>query len=181
MVVGRWWHSHNLRSWSTVNFGKLKDHFRGRCSSPWLPSLLQGSDLLKGDTLRGWRLRVGGGRLGLVSTWRAARTRTGTSRRASVQDNTTWKSREGPKLSAQAQTSRELKCWAIICFHLSLLGRLLQTQTQNPDLVGTTEIWSDEQFRKEKKKKKERKKSDSLRNNNSDRDIFVQSFQFLIW
>lgn len=99
IVVCWWWYRCNLGDWSIVYFRKLKDHFGGSSSSPLFSSLLQGSNLLKGDTLRGWRLWVGGGRLGLVSTWRAARTRTGTARRTSVQDNTTWRNREGWELS----------------------------------------------------------------------------------
>lgn len=97
-IVVCWWYRRNLGNWGIVYFRKLEDHLRGRSSSPLFPSLLQGPNLLKGDTLRGWRLRVGGGRLGLVSTWRAARTRAGTARRASVQDNTTWRKGDGWKL-----------------------------------------------------------------------------------
>lgn len=99
MVVGSRWHRCYLGDGGIVYFRKLKDHSRGRISSPMLPSLLQGPNFLKGATLWGWRLRVGGGRLGLVSTWRAARTRAGTAGRASVQDNATWRNRGGWKVS----------------------------------------------------------------------------------
>lgn len=97
MIVGCRWYRRYLRNGSIVYFRKLEDHSRGRSSSPLFPSLLQGPNLLKGDTLWGWRLRVGGGRLGLVSTWRAARTRAGTAGRTSIQDDTTWRNIEGQK------------------------------------------------------------------------------------
>ena len=105
MVVGRRWYRRYLGNGGIVYFRKLEDHPRGSSSSPLFPSLLQGPNLLKGDTLWGWRLRVGGGRLGLVSTWRAARTRAGTAAWASVQDNTTWRNREGQKNQSSASRS----------------------------------------------------------------------------
>lgn len=100
MVVGCGWHCCDLGNWSVVYFRKLKDHSRWRISSPLLPSLLQGPNFLKGDTLWGWRLRVGGGRLGLVSTWGAARTRAGTAWWTSIQDNTTLRDRQGQRVSS---------------------------------------------------------------------------------
>lgn len=100
MVVGCGWHCCDLGNWSVVYFRKLKDHSRWRISSPLLPSLLQGPNFLKGDALWGWRLRVGGGRLGLVSTWGAARTWAGTAWWTSVQDNTTLRDRQGQRVSS---------------------------------------------------------------------------------
>lgn len=142
MIVGCRWYRRYLRNGSIVYFRKLEDHSRGRSSSPLFPSLLQGPNLLKGDTLWGWRLRVGGGRLGLVSTWRAARTRAGTAGRTSIQDDTTWRNIEGQKKKTEftelhlgrcsrAQCEWEWKCWAMLYFDsMSLLGRFPQPHTK---------------------------------------------------
>lgn len=137
VAVGCRWYRRYLGNGSIVYFRKLEDHSRGRSSSPLFPSMLQGPNLLKGATLWGWRLRVGGGRLGLVSTWRAARTWAGTAGRASIQDNTTWRNREGQKTQftdlhlgrrSHAQCEWECKCWAMLYFNsVSLLGRLSET------------------------------------------------------
>lgn len=111
MIVGCRRHCCYLGDRSIVYFRELEDHSGWRSSSPLFPSLLQGPNLLKGDTLWGWRLWVGGGRLGLVSTWRAARTWAGTAGRAGIQDNTTWKSRAEQKESVHWSSSRsELTC-----------------------------------------------------------------------
>lgn len=152
MVVGCRWYRRYLGNWSIVYFRKLEDHFWGRSSSPLFPSLPQGPNLLKGDTLWGRGLRVGGGRLGLVSTWRTARTWAGTARRASVQDNTTWRNREKQKLislifiwvsihmhSVGGSVSVEQHSTLFQCAYLAGLRK----HTQNLDRVGTTEIWSD--------------------------------------
>lgn len=154
MVVGCRWYRRYLGHGSIVYFGKLEDHSRGRSSSPLFSSLLQGPNLLKGDTLWGWRLRVGGGRLGLVSTWRAARTWTGTTGWASIQDNTTWRNRVGEKSSVHWSSSRSVFACTSVSGSASVeqCSTLIQwayladihNHTQNPDHVGTTEIWSDE-------------------------------------
>lgn len=121
MAVGCWWYRCYLGNGSIVYFRKLKDHSWGRISSPLLPSLLQGSNFLKGDALWRWRLRVWQGWLGLVSTGRTARTWAGTPCRTSVQDNTTWKKR-GLQNSSQIVSvvntkiyvcEWTFKCWAM--------------------------------------------------------------------
>lgn len=129
MTVVCWWYCCNWGNWCIVYFRKLEDHLGRRSSSPLFPSLLQGPNLLKGDTLRGWRLRVGGGWLGLVSTWRAARAWAGAARWASIQDNTTWRKRDGWKC--------RLTGWSVCLADF-------YKRTQNTDHFGTMEIWSDE-------------------------------------
>lgn len=128
MAVGCRRYCH-LGNGSIVYFGKLEDQFRGRSPSPPFPSLLQGSNLVKGATLWGWRLRMGGGRLGLVSTWGAARTRAGTAGRASVQDNTTWRNREGRKLSELIFIWVMFSC-TMWCSSVEQCSTLIQTHTK---------------------------------------------------
>lgn len=122
VVVGCRWHRCYLGNGGIVYFRKLKDHSRGRISSPLLSPLLQGPNFLKGDTLWRWRLRVGGGRLGLVSAWGAARARAGTARWASIQDNTTWRRREGLKVSSPS----------LDCSHLEVRRAKVQVSENAP-------------------------------------------------
>ena len=150
VAVGSRGYRRKLGDWSTVHFRKLKDHFGGSSSSPLFASLLQGSNLLKGATLGGWGLRVGRRRLGLVTTWRAARTWTGTAAWAGVQDDTTWGSREEVKTQfpdlylghcSHAQCRWECERWAMLHFDAeSLLGRRSQTNTK-PFWDGRKLIW----------------------------------------
>lgn len=131
VAVGWRWYRCYLSNLSTAYFRKLKNHFWGDGSSLMFAAMFQGSDLLKGNTLWRWGLRVGGRRLGLVSTWGAARTRTGTSRWAGVQDNTSWRNRDEEKLSFPiiiwvTVLMRSVgESWAMLHFDaLNLLGRL---------------------------------------------------------
>lgn len=82
-LLGDWWVVVvcRCRVGPIVDVWKLKDHFGGRrAPSIPIPAMpLQGSDLLKGDTLWGRGLGVGGGRLGLVPAGGAAWTGTGTA------------------------------------------------------------------------------------------------------
>lgn len=73
---------------------ELEDPLGGRRSGVGLTTGLQGADLLEGDGLRGGRLGVGGGRLCLVPAGGTARAGAGTAGRASVQYDTTWRTRE---------------------------------------------------------------------------------------
>lgn len=144
MVEGCRWCCCNVGNWSIVYFRKLKDHFGGRSSSPLLPSPLQRPNLLKGATLWGWGLRMGGGRLGLVPTGRAARTGAGTTRRACIQDHTTWRNTEGihfiwlivPKPNITCE------CWATSYFDsVTLLGKLPQNTKPSPCIQNRNLIW----------------------------------------